>query len=701
MPGSNARRPSARRSLVRRLVWLGRVAMVVLALMTAGSLGLFFTIRAVVSNQESRILHERGSELALLLDQSVETIRTLLPLAATLQSSGYSHSFHAVASSIATTKSNAVVVLGKKAGVFQTIAKVGSGTTSVLTTAVAVPLLERAAATPRIVGGVLASGRGRVLVIAAGAPKGRVIATTSPVMTTAAPPKPGTPFSDMNLALYAAASPSPKSLLVVSGAPPSGDVDRQFLSVGSDRWLLLASARQPLIGTVATWAPWFSLIAGLVAAVLVTAIVEGLGRRRSYALALVDERTATLEEALSERRHLQEAEQHAREEAEAANRSKNEFISRMSHELRTPLNAILGFGQLLEFEELTDKQRDSVEHILKGGNHLLALINEVLDIARIETGDLALSPEPVLVTELFADALSLIRPLATQRSIHLLGARDSRCDVYVLADRQRLQQVLLNLLSNGVKYNRAGGTVAVSCEQSTPTTLQLKVTDTGFGIPQEELGRLFTPFERLSAERTDIEGTGIGLALSRQLAEAMGGSLEVETKLGQGSTFWIELPLVEGPLDRYERLNSKRSITAPVVPTTGRQSILYIEDNLANLTLLQRIASERAGVEIIPAMQGRLGLELAQEHHPALILLDLHLPDINGDEVLQRLRDDPVTASIPVVIVSADATQGQIQRLLNAGAAAYVTKPFDVAELMQIIDAQIATRAQPAPRAET
>jgi signal transduction histidine kinase/CheY-like chemotaxis protein len=474
--------------------------------------------------------------------------------------------------------------------------------------------------------------------------------------------------------------------MLVSGSLPSGQVDREFLTVGNDRWLLLTSARMPLVGSISMWSPWLTLFAGLVAALLVTALFEGLARRRTYALSLVEVRTAQLEGALSERSRLQEAEQRAREEAEEANRYKNQFLSRMSHELRTPLNAVIGFGQLLKLDELTDDQLDSVDHILKGGQHLLTLVNEVLDIARIETGDLALSAEAVLVGDVLDDALGLIRPLATQRTIHLIGGRDTACSEYVLADRQRLQQVLLNLLSNAVKYNRLGGTVSVSCEPSSSTRLRIKVSDTGNGIPQEQLGRLFTPFERLGAERSEIEGTGIGLSLSRQLAEAMGGFLGVETVIGEGSTFWIELPLVEGPVDRYERLNTRSRFEREGAPSNRRRTVLYIEDNLANVALVQRIVAQRENVEIIPAMQGRLGLDLAREHLPALVLLDLHLPDISGDEVLQRLRDDPVTAKIPVVIVSADATPRQIQRLLNAGALAYLTKPIDVAELLGILD---------------
>jgi PAS domain S-box-containing protein len=392
---------------------------------------------------------------------------------------------------------------------------------------------------------------------------------------------------------------------------------------------------------------------------------------------------------VDDRRHAEEAQRDAQEAAEAANRSKSEFLSRMSHELRTPLNAVLGFGQLLELDTLTGEQRESVEQILKGGRHLLDLINEVLDISRIEAGELALSPEPVLASELVEETIGLIRPLADQRSIQLVVDRSGLCDCFVFADRQRTKQVLLNLLSNAVKYNRPRGTVAVTCEQPSETRVRISVVDTGPGIAAERVDQLFAPFERLGAEYTDVEGTGIGLALSRRLSEAMGGTLGMTTELGRGSTFTVELPRVEGPVERYERLNGGSEAAAPVpaaAPPEQRHKVLHIEDNLSNLKLVERILAPRGDIEIVAAMQGRLGLELAHEHHPVLVLLDLHLPDMGGDEVLQRLRDDPVTASIPVVIVSADATPGQVSRLLAAGATAYLTKPIDVRELRSVLD---------------
>ncbi|MGH9179797.1 MAG: ATP-binding protein [Acidimicrobiales bacterium] len=406
---------------------------------------------------------------------------------------------------------------------------------------------------------------------------------------------------------------------------------------------------------------------------------EGAGESRDVLVYALD---------VHDRRRADQERQDAQAAAEAANVAKSQFLSRMSHELRTPLNAVLGFGQLLQLQGLTDEQQEFVDYIIKGGRHLLDLINEVLDISRIEAGELALSPEPVLSARLIGDAVDLIRPLADQRGIQVAVDRSGACDCYVFADAQRAKQILLNLLSNAVKYNRPGGSVAVSCVQASATRVVVKVTDTGPGIPAEQLELLFTAFERLGAEHTDVEGTGIGLALSKRLAEAMDGRLSATSALGHGSTFSVELPRVEGPVERYERLNRPEE---PVPPPAGRRrKVLHIEDNLANLNLMERILAQRGDVEVVAAMQGSLGLELAREHQPVMILLDLHLPDMGGEHVLQRLRDDPDTASIPVVMVSADATTGQVQRLLAAGASAYVTKPVDVPALLRALDLAMA-----------
>jgi PAS domain S-box-containing protein len=397
--------------------------------------------------------------------------------------------------------------------------------------------------------------------------------------------------------------------------------------------------------------------------------------------------TAGVIRDVTERRQAEEALRAARESAEAASRAKSEFLSRMSHELRTPLNAILGFGQLMELEADTPTQHENADHILKAGRHLLALINEVLDITGIEAGRLHLSAEPVRVSEAVQETLDLISPLAAARGI-ALGSDTALLETsFVHADRQRLKQVLLNLVANAVKYNTEGGRAHLSCEAAGDGRLRIVVSDTGPGIPSEKLGRLFTAFDRLGAEQTGVEGTGLGLALSKRLVEAMQGDMGVSSEVGKGSTFWVELPTAESPLARWERTEGDGTIDgASPLPSGRKYTILYVEDNLSNLTLVQRILSSRSDIELIPSMQGGLALELARLHRPDLVLLDLHLPDIPGEEVLRQLRQAPDCRGIPVVVLSADATQGQIDRLRSAGAHAYITKPLDVKPFIAIVD---------------
>jgi signal transduction histidine kinase/ActR/RegA family two-component response regulator len=391
---------------------------------------------------------------------------------------------------------------------------------------------------------------------------------------------------------------------------------------------------------------------------------------------------------ITERKQYEEALQQAKVEAEAANRAKSEFLSRMSHELRTPMNSILGFGQLLERKELPADQRRAVGHILKAGRHLLNLINEVLEISRIEAGRQNVSLEPVPLAAALQEARSLILPLAVQRNLTIEEFTVAE-GVYVQADRQRLNQVLLNLLSNAVKYNRPNGTVRLLCTESqtadgTPS-VRIGVSDTGPGIPAEKLDRLFIPFERLGAEQSQEEGTGLGLALSMRLVEAMEGTLSVESSLGEGSTFWVELPSVTGPLERAAATPSQPSAAGSGADRPAA-TILYIEDNLPNLSLIQSILADRPEITLLSTVQGKMGVYLAAERRPDLVLLDMHLPDIRGDEVLRKLRADERTREIPVIVVSADATASTIERLTNAGAAGYLTKPLDVDEFLSTID---------------
>jgi len=391
---------------------------------------------------------------------------------------------------------------------------------------------------------------------------------------------------------------------------------------------------------------------------------------------------------ITERKRVDQALHVAKDDAERANRAKSEFLSRMSHELRTPLNSILGFSQILKMHDLPERPRECVEHVMKGGTHLLGLIDEVLDIARIEAGRLALSPEPVLASDSVHQVLDMVRPLAAARNITLTFDRPRSCQQHILADRQRLHQVLLNLLSNAVKYNHDGGRVDISCNKSPDRQLRLSVRDTGAGISEADQARLFAPFERLAANDSEVQGTGLGLALSKRLMEAMGGKIGLESLPGDGSTFWIELPHAEAPEDAVHRQEMLSMIGIKHIQ--GTRTVLYIEDNLSNMRLMEHIVSYRPQISLVPAMQGRLGLELAYQHRPDLILLDLHLPDLSGDEVLKRLQADPRTRGIPVVMISADATPGQVNRLLGAGAAAYLTKPLNVENLLKVFDDHLA-----------
>lgn len=388
---------------------------------------------------------------------------------------------------------------------------------------------------------------------------------------------------------------------------------------------------------------------------------------------------STIARDVTERTQIERERELAREEADRANQAKSEFLSRMSHELRTPLNAILGFAQLLELDELQDRQAESVKHILKGGRHLLQLIDEVLDIARIEAGEMRLSLEPVDAAEVSEDSIALVGTLATRRGIRIdvdLGDHGSR---WVLADRQRLKQVLLNLLSNAIKYNHEGGLVRVGLESRADDRLAIVVSDSGPGIAREQQKLLFEPFERLGAEGGSVEGAGLGLALSKRLMEAMGGSLEADSEPGRGTTMSIELQRV-GPSANED----PEAATAASQQLTGR-TVLYIEDNLANLQLVERLLERFSDVRLLSAMQGNLGLELARENRPDLVLLDLHLPDIRGHEVLLRLKAEPTMRDAAVIVVTADASKGEERRMLAAGAHAYLTKPLDVQQFLAVI----------------
>ena len=413
-------------------------------------------------------------------------------------------------------------------------------------------------------------------------------------------------------------------------------------------------------------------------------------RRLAYIIHRVEDVTEFVR--LQQRNELMESEiirrgqdlQESNEQLRAANSAKNEFLSRMSHELRSPLGAMMGFGQLLEFSELDESQQQKVEMILKAGNHLLAIVDEVLDISRVEEGRLSISQEAVAVQPLVDEAVELMRPLAAGMRVDIKQPSYSGGNGYVLADAQRLKQVVINLVGNAIKYNRRDGEVRIAVEPSGAGQVRISVTDTGAGIEQSSLTKLFVPFERLDAAVSGIEGTGLGLAVSRGLVEAMGGTIGAASEPGVGSVFFVDL--LQGEPRVVEELDAGDDELIAVRPYAGRERrLLYIEDTLANVQVIEGILERRPSIRLIPAMLGQLGLDLAREHEPDLILLDLHLPDLPGERVLAELRADPATRDIPVAVLSADATRDRLE-LFAAGARMYLTKPIVLRKLLETLD---------------
>lgn len=377
----------------------------------------------------------------------------------------------------------------------------------------------------------------------------------------------------------------------------------------------------------------------------------------------------------------------AKTEAERANLAKSEFLSRMSHELRTPLNSILGFAQLMKMGELNPSHKKDVNHILNSGKHLLNLINEVLDLSRIEAGELSLSIEQVELKGLLLETLDLVHPLALEKNIKVELTQTDALQLFVKADNQKLKQVLLNLINNAIKYNNENGLVTIAVENIKNEKVKISITDTGKGIAKEELSKLFIPFNRIGAEFSEIEGTGLGLAVSKKLTEAMNGTIGIESKVGKGSTFWVEFPIT---ISHMENLMNVILDEIPSTLTNKSGTILYIEDNLSNQELVKQILElKQPDIKLITSIYGNDTLKLALDYKPNLIFLDLNLPDIHGSKVLQLLKKNEQTKAIPVIILSADAMDKQINTLLKLGAKAYLTKPLDVLEFLKAIDGVI------------
>ena len=374
----------------------------------------------------------------------------------------------------------------------------------------------------------------------------------------------------------------------------------------------------------------------------------------------------------------------ARSVSEKANLAKSEFLSSMSHELRSPLNAILGFAQLMESDSPppTLSQKESIAQILQAGWHLLKLINEILDLAKVESRQVPLSEEPISLAEVMLECQGMIEPQAQQRGIQMIFPPFD-IPYFVLADRTRVKQVLINLLSNAIKYNVKQGTVEIDCTESTPGRMRVSIRDTGPGLNSEQLAQLFQAFNRLGQEAGNEEGTGIGLVVAKRLVELMGGVIGVESTVGVGSVFWFELATAVEPSLATAEGDAAALIKLPVSRGARLHTMLYVEDNPANLKLIEQIIARHEDIRLLTAVNGKSGIEIAREFLPDVILMDINLPGMDGFEAMRILHSDPATANIPVIAISANAMPRDIKRGLDAGFFRYITKPIKVTEFLE------------------